>query len=193
MKVNGQGQAKTLSLQEQAQVIEAMISDREGIRNIAMFVLGLNTGLRINELRTLNISDVIDSNGNIATLLTLQGQNTKSGKPRTVPINRRAAQALKDYLATRPEAKPSEPLFKSSGRGRISRSMCIRMFENTFANAGIKGASSHSMRRTFITTLHRNGTKIKVIARLAGHSSISVTDRYIDISEDEITEAVMGL
>jgi integrase/recombinase XerD len=54
----------------------------------------------------------------------------------------------------------------------------------------IMGASSHSGRRTFITTLASKSVSVRVLALLAGHSSISTTQRYIDVNDDQLRNAV---
>jgi len=56
--------------------------------------------------------------------------------------------------------------------------------------AGIAGASSHSMRRTFLTSLASKGISIRVLASLAGHRSVQVTMKYLDASDDMKRNAV---
>ena len=59
-----------------------------------------------------------------------------------------------------------------------------------FQKAGIAGATSHSMRRSFITNLASKGIGVRVLASLAGHRSIAVTMKYIDASDDMKRNAV---
>jgi integrase/recombinase XerD len=59
-----------------------------------------------------------------------------------------------------------------------------------FKRAGLDGASSHSMRRSFLTSLSARGIGIRVLASLAGHRSIQVTMKYIDASDDMKRNAV---
>jgi integrase/recombinase XerD len=59
-----------------------------------------------------------------------------------------------------------------------------------FKRAGIAGASSHSMRRTFLTSLASKGISIRVLASLAGHRSVQVTMKYLDASDDMKRNAV---
>ena len=67
--------------------------------------------------------------------------------------------------------------------------MC-QLFLNIYSACGIDGARSHSGRRTFITTLAGKGVSVRVLAELAGHSSIAVTQRYIDVNEGQMKAAV---
>ncbi|MNW04007.1 site-specific tyrosine recombinase XerC [compost metagenome] len=59
-----------------------------------------------------------------------------------------------------------------------------------YKRAGIDGASSHSGRRTFITTLASKGVGVRVLASLAGHRSIATTQAYIDVNDDMKRRAV---
>ena len=58
-----------------------------------------------------------------------------------------------------------------------------------YRKCGITGASSHSGRRTFITNLAGKGVGVRVLASLAGHKSIAVTQRYIDVNDDMLRNA----
>ena len=55
---------------------------------------------------------------------------------------------------------------------------------------GLKDASSHSGRRTYITRLANKGVGVRLLAELAGHSHISTTQRYIDVNSDQLSQAV---
>ena len=63
-------------------------------------------------------------------------------------------------------------------------------FHDLFKRAGIAGASSHSMRRSFITNLATKGIGVRVLASLAGHRSIAVTQKYTDVNDDMMRNAV---
>ena len=82
------------------------------------------------------------------------------------------------------------PLFTSQkGRHFSANTMC-QLFLNVFSDCGLKGASSHTPRRTFITRLANKGIGVRVLAELAGHSSIAVTQRYIDVNDTQLAQAV---
>jgi integrase/recombinase XerD len=63
-------------------------------------------------------------------------------------------------------------------------------FHYLFKHAGIEGASSHSLRRSFLTALSAKGISVRVLADLAGHRNIQVTMRYLDASDDMKRNAV---
>jgi integrase/recombinase XerD len=66
----------------------------------------------------------------------------------------------------------------------------VQLFGRLFAKSGIKGASSHSGRRSFITALDTQGVSVRVIQALARHSDLSLTQRYIDVSDSRLENAV---
>jgi integrase/recombinase XerD len=67
--------------------------------------------------------------------------------------------------------------------------MC-QLFGILYRCAGIMGGSSHSSRRSFITKLAHSGVSAKVIMTLAGHKHLSTTQRYIDVNDEMLRQAV---
>ncbi len=193
MKKNREGQSAIITPEAQRRILKAFSEDLFEKRNKAIFLLGLYSGMRRNEMRMLNIGDLVGADKKLREEFLLVKGITKTHQSRTIYIHPVAARGLEEYLATRPTARASEPLFTSRDGERIGLSTFSRIFEEAFRRAGLEGASTHSLRRTFITRLHQAGTRIKVIMRLAGHSNISVTSRYIEVTEDETKQAVLGL
>jgi integrase/recombinase XerD len=64
------------------------------------------------------------------------------------------------------------------------------MFHYWYKEAKIEGASSNSGRRGFITNLANKGVHVRILQELAGHSSIAVTQKYIDVNQDKLRIAV---
>ena len=76
-------------------------------------------------------------------------------------------------------------------QGKTFSSQSIQnLFRNLYQLANITNASSHSGRRTFITNLSEKGISTRVIQELARHSSMTTTQRYIDVSDDKLKNAV---
>ena len=71
----------------------------------------------------------------------------------------------------------------------LKHQMC-QLFLDIYKAIGLKDASSHSGRRTYITRLANKGVGVRLLAALAGHSHISTTQRYIDVNSDQLSEAV---
>jgi integrase len=64
------------------------------------------------------------------------------------------------------------------------------LFLDIYKAVGLKDASSHSGRRTYITRLANKGVGVRLLAALAGHSHISTTQRYIDVNAEQLSAAV---
>ena len=120
----------------------------------------------------------------------LPRSRTKGARTRTVYINRTLRGALEQYRPTLYSTLPTEPLFESRKGGHFSANTMCQLFLGVFADCGLPGATSHTPRRTFITQLANKGVGVRVLAELAGHSSIAVTQRYIDVNDAQCAGAV---
>ena len=105
-------------------------------------------------------------------------------------VNKQLAQALTDYQHCTRCVDAAAPLFRSQKGEHFSANTMCQLFLNIFHACGLQGASSHSPRRTFITRLANKGIGVRVLTELAGHSSIAVTQRYIDVNDEQIAKAV---
>ena len=93
--------------------------------------------------------------------------------------------ALLRYLTERKELEgilfnPDSALLKSQKSGSFSPNTLQQLFSRLYAAAGIEGASSHSGRRTFATSLIEKGVDIKAVSTLMGHASVAMTARYVE-------------
>jgi integrase/recombinase XerD len=98
--------------------------------------------------------------------------------------------ALAEYGDTIWTGTPSKPLFQSQKGGHFSANTMCQLFLDIYKACGLKDASSHSGRRTYITRLANKGVGVRLLAELAGHSHISTTQRYIDVNAEQLTQAV---
>ena len=183
-------QAKTLTPAEIEHVLAHIAQRSYALRNRVMFLTGLWSGMRVGEIASLRVSDVVNTDGSIKAEVRLTAEQTKGRQPRTVFLPQKLQQELADYMSLRPSAKPHYPLFITGGRKSFSANVMAQHFHYLFKHAGIAGASSHSMRRSFITTLAGRGIGVRVLAELAGHRSIAVTQKYIDVNDDMKRNAV---
>ncbi len=90
------------------------------------------------------------------------------------------------------ECQPGRPFFASqkSIRAGFNANSLAQTFALLYAGAGLEGASSHSGRRTFLTSLANKGTAIHILKTLAGHRSISTTAAYLYSSPSQLKAAV---
>jgi integrase/recombinase XerD len=109
-----------------------------------------------------------------------------------VYISSNLQREIGEYIATRSWFADDQTLFytqKSVRRGFTANTMTQHFFW-LYKKAGIERGSSHSGRKTFLTSLASQGISVFVLANLAGHKSIATTQRYITINDDMKRKAV---
>lgn len=154
-------------------------------RNYALVQLMLQTGLRVGEVAALRIADVTlhDRSGSVHV------RYGKGLKHREVPLNATVRRAMKQYLAERPGAGASEPLFLS---GRDS-ALPVRSIQAAISSVARRArlsripVSAHTLRHTFaLAYLRDNPGKLVELASLLGHDSLDTTALYTRSSRDDI-------
>ena len=183
-------QAKTLTQAEIDQVLAFIATRRFAMRNRVMLLTGLWSGMRVGEIASLTVGDVLNSDGTVKNEVRLQAHQTKGRQPRTVFLPNRLQVELQRYMDLRRVSDMADPLFVTAGAKAFSANVMAQHFFWLYKRAGVAGASSHSSRRTFITTLATKGISVRVLASLAGHRSIAVTQKYIDVNDDMKRNAV---
>jgi integrase/recombinase XerD len=183
-------QAKTLTAAEFDQVLNHISLQSFPLRNRVMFLTGYWSGMRVGELASLKVGDVMNVDGSVKAEVRLTAEQTKGRHPRTVFLPQKLRDELQSYLDLRKPSNPSHPLFITAGRKAFTANVMTQHFHYLFKKAGIAGASSHTMRRSFITSLASKGIGVRVLASLAGHRSIAVTQKYIDVNDEMKRNAV---
>ena len=133
---------------------------------------------------------MFDEDGNVRSQFILSAAQSKGGQTRTVYLNQRFRKVLLEYSACIRITDPQRPLFASQKGGHFSANTMCQLFLEIYKAVGLKDASSHSGRRTYITRLANKGVGVRLLAELAGHSHISTTQRYIDVNAEQLSEAV---
>ncbi|EAQ05983.1 hypothetical protein SKA53_07756 [Yoonia vestfoldensis SKA53] len=147
-------------------------------------------GLRAKEIAALTVGNVFDETGAVREQFILSAAQSKGGQTRTVYLNQRLRRALVDYGDTIKLMDPQQALFASQKGGHFSANTMCQLFLDIYKACGLKDASSHSGRRTYITRLANKGVGVRLLAALAGHAHISTTQRYIDVNSDQLSQAV---
>lgn len=156
-------------------------STLEGKRANALFRLLIGTGLRECEVVRADIED-IKAKGN-DLVLYVKGKG-KSNKNNFVVICESVYNAIQDYLAARPNAKPNEPLFVGYGNknngNRLTTRTIQRIVKGLYAANGIVSdrITTHSTRHTAITLAADNGMEIEQVQAMARHKNINTTMIY---------------
>ena len=164
---------------------------RHAARNTLMFLLSVDAGLRAKEIAQLDWSMITDAVGNIAGEIRLQDIAAKGNSGGVVFISKRLGDALAAYgngqlLKGR--------VIKSQNGAGMNAQVVTNWFFNLYRELGYDGCSSHSGRRTAITRWARRissvGGSMRDVQSLARHSSLAMTQRYIDISEEACRKVV---
>ena len=185
-------QAKTLTQPELRRVLDYIATRPHAARNRAIVLCTFLGGFRVGEVASLRYADVMDGIGNVRDEIQLLPEQTKGRHGRVVFVSAKLKRELEHYLKSHPPTKPEDRLFytqKRAGQGFTPNTLA-QHFHYLYKSAGIMGASSHSGRRTFITNLASKGISVRVLASLAGHRSIAVTQKYIDVNDDMKRNAV---
>jgi len=134
--------------------------------------------------------DVLNEDRTIKKEIRLSASQTKGDQGRVVFIPQKLRDEFANYSKTRQLFNPEVPFFHSSNRLGFTPNTLCQWFFWTYKRAGLNNASSHSGRRSFITSLAVKGVGVRVLASLAGHKSIAVTQRYIDVNDEMKRNAV---
>ena len=185
-------QAKTLTTDEIERLLTHINTRKYAARNRSMMLLTHWAGLRIGEVACLRWSDVMNLDGTVKDEIRLLPDMTKGRHARTVFINIKLREELQSYAALAKCVDRSYPFFASqkSVKAGFSANSLAQTFALLYEGAGLEGASSHSGRRTFLTTLANKGTAIHILKTLAGHRSISTTAAYLYSSPSQLKAAV---
>jgi len=185
-------QAKTLTKDELSRVLDYIDTRRFAQRNRAMMLLTHFAGLRIGEVACLRWSDVTNQDCTVKEEIRLLPDMTKGRHARTVFVNIRLREELQAYAAQGKCIDRSYPFFASqkSIKTGFSANSLAQTFALLYEGAGLQGASSHSGRRTFLTSLANKGTAIHILKTLAGHRSIQTTAAYLYSSPTQLKAAV---
>ena len=184
-------QAPVLSDQDMKRMLKRCSPGGLGPRNRCMMMLSWLGGMRVGEIAALKVSDVLGPDGQVRIEIQLRPEQTKGDRGRTVLVNSQLKAEIEIYLRSfkRPQDPGRALIASKSGRHFSANGLCHRFLE-LYDAAGLDRATSHSGRRTFITTLAHKGVNVRVLAELAGHRSIAVTQRYIDLNEKVLRAAV---
>jgi len=184
-------QAKVLNEQEFKKLLKVCELTRYKERNRMIVMLSFMLGLRAIEIAKLRVSNVVSENGEILDILVLDKTQTKGNKRNSVPISDKLSAELKRYFIKYPQLlNDLSNRLLISQKGVFSSQTIQHLFKHLYELASIKQATSHSGRRSFITQLSENGIAVAVIQKLARHSSLAVTQRYIEVSDEKLRNAV---
>ena len=168
--------------------IKKLLSDQP--RNRLLFILGINTGLRVQDLLNLKVGEI--KQAKVGDRVVLREKKTQ--KENVFMVNKDIKDAVDDYLKT-VDSKDEHFLFKSrKGSNAPLTTYAVTMYVQQWCDAinlpGNYGA--HTLRKTWCYHQRKtHGTSWEVIAKRLNHSSPSITRRYIGVKEEEVEEVLM--
>jgi len=157
------------------QSILEKLSKIKNIKHKAILTLTYSVGLRVSEIINLKIED-IDSKRMIIHI-----KNAKGRKDRIVPLSQNVLDTLRLYFK---EYKPQIYLFN----GQTNLQYSIKSCQNIFKKYIDENSHIHTLRHSCFTNLLENGTDIRIIKKLAGHSNIKTTEIYTNVSNKILSD-----
>lgn len=179
---------KYLSLEQSINLLKVIDGEFKE-RDLAIFVIFLNCGLRLSELVGINITDIN------FTKRTLRVTG-KGNKERIVFLNSLCMEAIENYMQVRPadglKYEDRNALFISKKMRRMSNRMVELLAKKYFEKAGIDSTvyTPHKLRHTAATIMYRDGNvDIRTLQELLGHASLSTTQLYTHVKNEDLKNA----
>lgn len=155
-------------------------------RDLLLFVIGINSSLRISDILKLKVRDVRGKDYIVTN-------EKKTGKVKRIKINKAIKRAVRELLPN--DAKADDWLFPSrKGNAPISRVQAWRILNQAAKKAGLKiNFGTHTLRKTFAYHAYKNGTDLALLMRVLNHSSQRETLRYIGIEQENIDDVYVEI
>lgn len=181
-------QAKILTKKQIAQLIWYVGTLRHPLRNEVIVLLSVKAGLRAKEIASLTWSMITGADGNIGSNIHLTDKASKGRGGRIIPLNIQLRLKLSDLLEQERQHYrfdlATSHVIRTERSEKTTPQAIVNMFAAWFEDMGLNGCSSHSGRRTFITNAAKKissvGGSLRDVQMLAGHSSLAVTQSYIE-------------
>lgn len=168
---------------------------RHTLRNKVIILLSFKAGLRACEIAGLTWPMVLKTNGSVDTQIRVSKHIAKYGSGRPIPLHKDLQRCLVRYH--RDQGRPTcGPVVLSERRAHMTPRSIVNWFAETYAALSLAGCSSHSGRRTFITksarAVSKVGGSLRDVQELAGHRSLTTTERYI-VGDRDAQRQLIGL
>jgi len=155
--------------------IKSKLSQIQNVKHKAILTLTYSVGLRVSEVVNLKIED-IDSKR-----MLIHIKNAKGKKDRIVPLSNVVLELLRDYFK---EYKPDEYLFNGQNSINYSIGSCQKIYKKYIDSE----SSIHTLRHSSFTHLLESGTDLRIIQKIAGHSSSKTTEIYTHVSNQLLSK-----
>jgi site-specific recombinase XerD len=150
------------------------------LKHRTILTLTYSVGLRVSEIINLRIED-IDSKR-----MLIHIKNAKGRKDRIVPLSETVLELLRNYYK---EYKPKEYLFNGQNSIQYSIGSCQRIYKKYIDT----NSSIHTLRHSSFTNLLETGTDLRIIQKIAGHSSLKTTEIYTHVSNNLLSKVKLPI
>lgn len=160
--------------------IKMQLSKIENLKHKTILTLTYSVGLRVSEIVNLRISD-IDSKR-----MLIHIKNAKGRKDRIVPLSQTVLELLREYFK---EYRPKEFLFNGQNSLQYSIGSCQKIYKKYIDDT----SSIHTLRHSSFTNLLESGTDLRIIQKIAGHSSSKTTEIYTHVSNNILSKVKLPI
>ncbi|WP_267396512.1 MULTISPECIES: site-specific integrase [unclassified Sphingomonas] len=179
--------ARVLARSDLQLILRKVATHRHPDRDRVIVLLSFKAGLRACEIAGLQWSMVLRPNGTVSDQVFIASTIAKYGRARRIPLHSELAAAL-DTLRLATGRPRDGPIVRSERGCHMNPHSVVNWFARLYATLHLDGCSSHSGRRTFITSsarvLAKTGGSLRDIQELAGHRQLVTTERYIEGSRE---------
>ncbi len=175
---------KTLDVDQVSALLDAGASSVLEVRDVAMFELFYSSGLRLNELSSLNLTDIDIPDKQLTVI------NGKGGKSRLLPIGTKAIQALQQWLNVRPPVNATDNAVFTSAKGKRigNRNIQLRLHQWCLKKGIPEPVHPHMLRHSFATHMLEASQDLRTVQELLGHENISTTQIYTHLDFQHLAE-----
>lgn len=162
--------------------MKAVLKDKDE-KYYVMFMIGINSGLRISDILKLQVKDVKDKD-------EIELKETKTKKPKRFWIDDPLKKCLNDYI-TKNDMKPDDYLIpsKKGVNKPVSVTQAYRVIHAAGEAVGLDNIGTHTMRKTFGYWHYRQFHDLAMLTEIFNHSTQQITKRYIGLTQDEINNS----
>jgi integrase len=193
-------QAKILTKGQVDSLTAFVLTRRHGLRDQTVFLLSVRAGLRAKEVANLRWAMLLTPEGEVSNEIHLTDNASKGRSGRVIPLNKQLRINLVKLLEVAKQSHQFDleksHVITTERSSQTSPQAVVNMFKRWYNDVGLLGCSSHSGRRTFITNAARKistvGGSLRDVQMLAGHSSLAVTQRYIE-GDSEARQKIVDL
>lgn len=184
--------------------ISQFLIEKKRFRDNMLFIIGINFGLRVSDLRTLRFSHLINDDCTFRDRFPILEKKTKNTRThqrnRYISINTAVVEAVTLYLENTPGVHLSDYMFRSASNNGcnenkpISKQAVDAMLKGVAKDLGLGNRmATHSLRKTFayhqMVMSGNDPRKLLLLQKMFGHSTAAQTLDYIGITSEEIDEA----